>query len=186
MASAPGDQGTRLERYRGYLGFLARAHLAPGDRRLIDASDVVQQTLMKAHRYWDECHAESEGQRRAWLRAILVHQIADLARRSDHLPIVDPEASSQALDRSAAGLDTWVQANTPSLSSRAIQRERSLQLAKAISRAARRSANRHRASSPSWPDSSRVCHRMRRSPAAVAGLLRRGLKTLRARLHDEP
>jgi RNA polymerase sigma-70 factor (ECF subfamily) len=31
-----------------------------------------------------------------------------------------------------------------------------------------------------------VCERMKRSPAAVAGLLRRGLKALRARLHDEP
>jgi RNA polymerase sigma-70 factor (ECF subfamily) len=153
---------------------------------MIDPSDVVQQTLMKAHQYWDDCHAESEGQRRAWLRAILVHQIADLARRSDHLPIVDPEALSRALDHSAAGLEAWVQANTPSPSSRVIQHEQSLRLAKAISELPddqQTAIELHHLRGLTVPE---VCDRMRRSPAAVAGLLRRGLKALRARLHDEP
>jgi RNA polymerase sigma-70 factor (ECF subfamily) len=186
MAPTLEDQGTRLERYRGYLGFLARLHLEPRDRSLIDPSDVVQQTLLKAYQNWDQCRAESEAQRRAWLRAILAHQIADLARRSDHLPMVDPEALSQALDHSAAGLEAWVQANTPSPSSRAIQHEQSLQLAEALAELPsdqQMAIELHHLQGLTVPE---VCDQMRRSPAAVAGLLRRGLKALRERLHAEP
>jgi RNA polymerase sigma-70 factor (ECF subfamily) len=186
MAPTLEDQGTRLERYRGYLGFLARLHLEPRYRSLIDPSDLVQQTLLSAYQNWDQCRAESEAQRRAWLRAILVHQIADVARQSGHLPMVDHEALSRALEHSATRLEAWVQADTPSPSNMAIQHEQSLLLAEAVSSLPpdqQTAIELHHLHGLTVPE---ICDHMGRSPAAVAGLLRRGLKALRERLHDKP
>jgi DNA-directed RNA polymerase specialized sigma24 family protein len=47
--------GQLLQLYRNYLGLLARLHI---DRRLqgkVDASDLVQETFLKAHRNFGQC-----------------------------------------------------------------------------------------------------------------------------------
>src|SRR6516165_9079901 len=73
-----------LERCRDYLLLLARLRLDPGLRGVLDPSDVVQQTLLKAHAKRDQFRGGSEGELLAWLRTILAHQMADLARK--HAP----------------------------------------------------------------------------------------------------
>src|SRR3954454_17224458 len=70
-----------VERCRDYLLLLARLQLDPGLRGALDPSDVVQQTLLKAHGKWDQFRGGTEGGLMAWLRTILAHHLADLVRK---------------------------------------------------------------------------------------------------------
>jgi len=65
---------------RSYLGFAARAQSESWLKVKVDASDLVQQTLLEAHRDFDRFQGGSEGQLLAWLRKILVHNVADFVR----------------------------------------------------------------------------------------------------------
>jgi RNA polymerase sigma-70 factor (ECF subfamily) len=70
------------ERDRDYLRLLSQVGLDPRLRALADSSDVVQQTLLRAHERIDQFLGNSEAEFLAWLRAILARQLADLARRA--------------------------------------------------------------------------------------------------------
>jgi len=79
-----GDAGSRqrlFELCRGYLAVLARARVESSLRAKVDASDLVQQTMLEAHRDFDRFQGESEGEWLAWLRRILAHNAADFIRR---------------------------------------------------------------------------------------------------------
>ncbi len=65
---------------RGYLGFAARAQLESWLKVKVDASDIVQQTMLEAHRDFDRFQGQSERQLLAWLRRILLHNVADFVR----------------------------------------------------------------------------------------------------------
>src|SRR3954449_4424826 len=83
MASTGDDPpvGPELERFQPYLELLARLHIDSRLRGLVDPSDLVQQTLLKAHQKWNQVRGTTDGQRAAWVRAILAHEIADALRK---------------------------------------------------------------------------------------------------------
>ena len=66
---------------RGYLGFAARAQVESWLKVKVDASDLVQQTMLEAHRDFDRFKGVSEQEWLAWLRKILSHNVADFVRR---------------------------------------------------------------------------------------------------------
>ncbi|MFH1922263.1 MAG: sigma-70 family RNA polymerase sigma factor [Planctomycetota bacterium] len=65
---------------RSYLGFAARAQVESWLKAKVDASDVVQQTMLEAHRDFSRFQGTSEQQLLAWLRKILLHNVADFVR----------------------------------------------------------------------------------------------------------
>ena len=87
VSSEPGnppdesEQRTQwLLRYEGWLKVLARLEIDSRFQGKYSASDAVQQTLLEAWRDWDQFRGTDEPQRLGWLRQILAHQLAHLAR----------------------------------------------------------------------------------------------------------
>ena len=66
---------------RSYLGFVARSQVESWLRRKVDASDLVQETMLEACRDFDRFEGRSEQEWLAWLRRILGHNTADFVRR---------------------------------------------------------------------------------------------------------
>jgi RNA polymerase sigma-70 factor, ECF subfamily len=179
------DRGPALEAFRAYLLLLARFQLDPRLQRLLDPSDVVQQTLLKAHRNWDQCRGSSDLQRAAWLRAILARELADAVRKFDRRGEDRRRSLEVALGESSTRLEAWLASDSTSPSGRVLRQEQLLTLADSLARlpdGQRAALELHYFQGLQVQE---VGLRMGRSPAAVAGLLRRGLATLRTWLDDE-
>jgi RNA polymerase sigma-70 factor, ECF subfamily len=79
-----GDAAAREELFakcRNYVNLVARAQVESWMRTKVDASDLVQQTLLEAYRGFQKFNGKSEGEWLAWLRQILTHNAQDFIRR---------------------------------------------------------------------------------------------------------
>src|SRR5262245_66647009 len=80
MAGAHPGRDLHLERHRDYLVLLARAQLDPRWQARVSPSDLVQQSLLEAHRDADQFGGTTDAELRAWLRRILTRNLANVAR----------------------------------------------------------------------------------------------------------
>jgi RNA polymerase sigma-70 factor (ECF subfamily) len=187
MDAAKETRAEGLERYRQYLLMLARVQLAPQLRAKLDASDVVQQTMLEACQQWDGFRGGSEAQLLAWLRQILAHNLADALRafRRAKRDVARERAVQQALDQSSVRVEAWLAAEQSSPSEQAAGAEEAVLLARALAELPE--AQREALLLRHWDGWSlkEISRHMGRSPDAVAGLLKRGLKQLRAVLSRE-
>jgi RNA polymerase sigma-70 factor (ECF subfamily) len=181
------EQHTTLERYRRYLELLVRLQV---DRRLrgkLDLSGIVQQTLLEAHLGLSAHRARDVACSAAWLRRILAHNLADELRRlgADKRGGGRERSLEAGLHASSARLDAWLVSDASSPSQRVERDERALRLAAAL--ADLPEAQREALVLQHWHGCSiaEIATKLDRTPAAVAGLLKRGLQGLRAALSDE-
>jgi RNA polymerase sigma-70 factor (ECF subfamily) len=176
-----------LERFREYLNLLARLQLNPRLQSKLDPSDVVQQTMLEAFENRGQCVGTTDAERAAWLRRILAHNLADALRAFGRdKRAVDRERSlEQALQASSARLERWLATNDQSPSEEAERQERAVRMALALARLPQ--AQREAVVLQYWHGwtLAEIGRHLDRTPAAVAGLLKRGLKKLRQELQDE-
>ena len=176
-----------FERYRQYLLTLARVQLDPRMAGKLDASDVVQQTLLEAAGRRDQFRGGSAAQTAAWLRQILAHNLTDALRalRRAKRDIGRERRLAAALDRSSAQLGGWLAADQSSPSLPARREEQAVVLADAMSQLSE--AQREALVLQHWHGWTlkQIAAHMDRTPAAVAGLLKRGLKRLRELLQED-
>jgi RNA polymerase sigma-70 factor (ECF subfamily) len=100
----------RLPEYQDYLCLLARAWLGPRWQARLDPSDLVQQTLLEAHRDFDAFRGSTAGELAAWLRRVLARNLAGAARdlgRHKRDPARE-RSLEQELDDSSARLEAWL------------------------------------------------------------------------------
>src|SRR5262245_58911706 len=180
------QDGDALERFRDYLRLLARLQLDPRLRGKLDASDVVQQTLLEATKSLEGFRGRPPAQQAAWLRQILARNLANLVR--DFAAAKRDVAREQALDAvvsaSSVRLNAWLAAEESTPSEQAERGEQIVRLAQALAalpEAQREAVTLRHCHGWSLADISR---HLGRSPAAVAGLLHRGLAELRARMQE--
>src|SRR5262245_28011841 len=123
---ADADADRPLERYRAYLGLLARAQLPGALRGQLDASDLVQQTLLQAHRKRGQFRGHSDAEFLAWLRAILARLLVDVARRDGPRRAGRERSLERALEESSLRLERWLGADESSPSQVLMHQERLL------------------------------------------------------------
>jgi RNA polymerase sigma-70 factor (ECF subfamily) len=155
-------------------------------RGLLDPSDLVQQTMLRAHEKWGQFRGATDAERAAWLRAILATELAEVARKFDRRREGRRRSIEAGLAGTSARLELRLQSYSESPSGLVERKERILELADALL---------------ALPDDQRVAlelhhlqdlpvrevaERMNRTTAAVAGLLRRGLASLREVLGGGP
>ena len=178
------EQAAGLERFRSYLTVLARLQIGSRLQGKLDASDVVQQTLLQALGGLEGFRGRSDAEMAAWLRQILARQLAnsvrDLGRQKRDIA---RERSLQGdLEQSACRLELFLAADQSSPSQKAQRNEQLLELADALAElpeAQREAIVLHYLER--WPVDE-IGKRLDRSTAAVAGLIKRGLRALRLRL----
>ncbi len=176
-----------LERFRAYLALLARLQIAPGLRDRVDLSGIVQQTLLEA--FQDVTRAprvRTDVEIAAWLRSILGHNLADgLRKLATHKRNVWRDRSlTAALEESASRLGNWLATHESSPSQKMIRKEQMVRIAGAM---AQLPENQCRAIElhhlKGWT-LAEIARDLDTTKAAVAGLLHRGLKALRAGLEE--
>ena len=185
MARAADEPGLALERFRDYLRLLARLQLDPRLQGKLDPSDLVQLTLLKAHQAQDQFRGRTPAEQAAWLRQILANTLAnavrDLARAKRDIAL--ERSLEAALTDSSSRLEAWLAADQSSPSQQAERNEELLRLAEALATLPPLQREvlllRH---CQGWALADIAAH-VGRSRAAVASLLRRGLRQLREHLH---
>ena len=178
--------GNRLERFRAYLRLLAWLQL---DARLlarVDASDIVQLTLLEAHKTRHKFRGRSKGELAAWLKQILIHNLADAFRAHRRAKRdVDLERSlDEAVTHSTSNMKAWLAARQSTPSKTLVREEECLRLVEALARlpeAQREAVELHHLKGLSLQE---LAHHLGRSKAAVAGLLHRGMKGLKGLLEE--
>ena len=175
-----------LARFRDYLLLLARRRLGRQLQAKLDASDVVQQTLLEAHRDWPQLRGQGTAVQAAWLRQMLARNLANAARDLGRAKrdVARERSLQAALDESASCLEQWLAAEQSSPSQQAERHERALRVAEAL--AGLPEAQREAVVRRHWEGQSlaEIAQHLHCSTAAVAGLLHRGLKNLRQQLQS--
>jgi RNA polymerase sigma-70 factor (ECF subfamily) len=175
------------ERFRDYLLLLARSYLGGREGAKLAPSDVVQQTLLEAHRKRGQFRGHSDAELAGWLRQMLTFCIADALRaRGRGKRDVARERSLEAvIAESSARLEAWLAAEQSSPSERAVREEELIRLAAALAGLPEDQRRAVELKHLHGYTVAAIALEMGRSETAVGGLLRRGMTHLRELLAHE-
>lgn len=180
------NSSTDLNRFRSFLRLLAEIELGPRLRVKEDASDIVQQSLLEAHRDLPAYRGQTEAELVGWLKTILARNLLNAARhyRTQKCDLRREQSLAERLEQSSARIDGFLASDQTSPSQRAVRNEQHEQLAEGLAQLleGERTALvlKH---FQGWSLAEISVH-LGRPVDAVAGLLKRGLKKLRSKLTD--
>jgi RNA polymerase sigma-70 factor (ECF subfamily) len=179
--------GQMLEAYRNYLTLLARNQIGRRLQGKVDASDLVQQTFLEAHRDFGQFRGGTEAELVGWLRRILATNLANQVarycgtrRRNVRL---ERELAAE-LDQSSRALNRGLAAKQSSPSHQAARRDQAVLLADALEQLPedyRQVLVLRHLEEQSFPE---VARHMGRSLDSVKNLWARALARLRQILGD--
>src|SRR5262245_3638614 len=179
--------GRALDACRAYLLGIADGELDDDLRAKGGASDIVQQTFLEAQRDFAAFRGASADELRAWLRHLLLNNVADFTRR--YRAAAKRQIGREvalAEDRPSGSGEGGVAADTPSPSGRAVAHEQ----AEALRRALERLPEDYR-QVITWryleeQSFDEIARRMQRSVNAVRKLWLRAVERLRQEMDFTP
>jgi RNA polymerase sigma-70 factor (ECF subfamily) len=171
-----------IERFRPYLRVLAQTRFQTKFQGKLDASDIVQQTMLNAYQSWEQFRGKSDAELAGWLRQILANLIIrntrDMGRGKRD--IQRERSIDAALQESSMQLGKLLADPGQGTPSQVVMKEeRAAELAQALMELP--DDQREAIMGKYWhgQTSAEIGEQLQRSPEAVAGLLYRGLKKLR-------
>jgi RNA polymerase sigma-70 factor, ECF subfamily len=183
--------GALLELYRSHLQALAGVQLHGRLRARVSASDVVQETFLRASEHFDDFRGTTEQELAAWLRTILrrsllhiVQRQVSAQKRTIHKEVALPQRELRGLAGPfLSPMDLVSPGSSPSaaLARREVADHVNERLAR-LPRPFREVLVLRNLEGLSFPE---VARRMRRTPGAVRILWLRALERLRQQFSDE-
>jgi RNA polymerase sigma-70 factor (ECF subfamily) len=186
-AQANPEAADRLVKfYRPVLRLIAEQLIGSGLRRREDASDIVQRTALEACQAFTQFKGQSEPELSAWLQQILRRNVSNLVR--DNRAGKRDVRREQQLEAGNGSVSlAWLQptAKSASPSLHVIRAEAALNLALALEKLPEHQGAAVRMRHLQGRGLDEIAAALDKSPAAVAGLLRRGLQSLRELMGGE-
>lgn len=175
-----------VARYEPYLRMLARTQMRKAYQAKLGASDLVQQAMLQAVQGLDGFRGQTEEEFRAWLRQILARHLCHLDRdlHRDKRDIRREQSMEQKLAASSIRLQGLLAGDGPTPSQNVMLGENVLRLAEAVERLPESQRDAIRLHYLEGMKLSEVAEQLGKSPGAIAGLLHRGMKTLRSQLGE--
>lgn len=177
-----------LEAFRPYLTVLARGQIPTSMQARLDASDIVQDTLLEAHRKREQYQGGDDPRQLAcWLRQVLSYNLIDALRTQhrDQRDVRREQKIQLTLDESAKGLEHILVASDTSPSQQVENRFLAIQVAQAIEGLPEQQRDAILLRYFQKSSLQDIAEQMHKSTAAVAGLLKRGLARLREQLQKD-
>lgn len=173
-----------VARYEPYLRMLARTQMRKAYQAKLGVSDIVQQAMLQAVQGIDGFRGGTEAEFRGWLRQILARHLCHLDRdlHRDKRDIRREQSMEQKLAQSSIRLEGLLAGQGPTPSQNAALGENVLRLAEAIDRLPESQRDAIRLHYLEGMKLSEVAEQLDKSTGAIAGLLHRGMKTLRDQL----
>ncbi len=184
VAQAPPWQ---LENYRAFLRLQVRQlYRDPRLERRFDSSDLVQETLLKAHQKLDQFRGQTAAELVKWLQEILVHTLADAVRqaRAQKRDVALDQSLHEVLADSSARVEAFLESGRPSPLHEVERGEMLLRLTAAMEELPEDQHEVVMQRDLLGLPVAQIAAHLGRTEKSVAGLLLRGRRRLRALLFD--
>ena len=184
--SDPDRLGGLLQHYRPYLNLIASQRIDPRIVRRVCETDLVQEALAEAAARFGQFRGETEAELTAWLQMILSHTLEDAVR-------VHVVAQKRAVARErplyihdGSASFVWYEFAAPDStpSKQLVRGEKALRLAQLIESLPGKQGEVIRLRFFQGLKVRQIAVTMELTPSAVAGLLKRGLRTLRSSMYE--
>ncbi len=180
--------GPLLDHFRPYLIVIAHRQLDERLKGRLDPMDVVQTTFLEAHRDFPSFRGNDINTLLAWLRNILHNNIETTHQR--HLTALKRSAKRETSGRfqsstsEGESIVNWIPSDSSSPSQRAMKGEAAASLAICLTHLPDTQSEAIRLRYLEGLSLRDIANKMEKTEMAVAGLLKRGLKSLRSDLAE--
>jgi len=176
-----------LNRFRSRLRLLVEIELSPRLRVKEDASDIVQQSLLEAHRDLPAYRGQTDAELYGWLKTILARNLLNVARhyRTQKCDLQREQPAADCFEQSSMRIEKFLVSEQTATSQRAVNNEQIEQLADGLGHLLEGERTAIVLKHFQGWSLSQISEHLGRPPDAVAGLLKRGLKKLRFHLQEK-